>query len=840
MYTPFWYLYLCLLVYIISCKPAPDPSNPSPPKTVQEALKSFQLEDGFEIQLVASEPLVEDPVISMFDEANRLWVVEMRGYMNDIDRAGEDQKIGRVSILEDTTGDGRMDKRIIYLDSLIMPRALAIINGGALICENKALWITKDSNYDSRADTRELLDSLYAKSGMPEHSDNGLWRGIDNWYYSAKSTFRYKRMKSNKWIKDTTEFRGQWGINHDDEGRLIYNYNWSQLHGDLIPPNYFLRNPNYKPTTGIDHGLTIDRKVYPIRPNPAVNRGYVPGTLTKDSMLLEFTAACSPFIYREKLFPPAYYGNAFVCEPSGNLVKRNKVEENGILLSAHDPHPGKEFLASTDERFRPVHLHSGPDGALYITDMYRGLIEHGPYITPYLRAKTIERNLVLPVHYGRIWKIIPKGQKQKINTSLSNNLSDLETHQLIRSLSDSSGWKRDMIQRLLIEKNDPTSYSQLKDFVLTSGSSLGRLHALWILEGLNVLDTTLLIKLLDDPDDLIFCNALRLLENYCINNNLTKRKVTHHLVANSDKFNVSRALQAALTLSVAEENEVVHIAENILFQYVHVPVIRDAILTSLYTKEHNLLRSLIANPTWKIKDSNKEIFLESIAGAVFNNNHPNELEKIINIKLSDTSKWIMESVLSGFNVAFNSTGKPAQLRFKPTSNLSPAITKMFEWPGHKIVRSKVVGKNELTTQEMKHWATGRKYYLNYCSGCHGTDGKGVQRMAPTLVNSDWVTGDRKRLALIVLHGIEGPIEINKKKYDAPEILPVMPSHSTLGDEDITDILTYIRNEWGNSAGSMDRRTVGMTRILTQGRVYPWTVAELNKYIEDTRDTSQKK
>ena len=323
--------------------PAEEGDGPSPERSPAEELSSFQLSDGLKIQLVATEPMVQDPVVITFDPDGRLWVVEMRGFMPDIDGKGENERVGRVSVLEDTDGDGQMDVSKIYIDSLIMPRALALVPGGALVVENESLWLTQDMNGDLKADTKTLLDSAYAGGTSPEHSGNGLWRNIDNWYYNVKSRFRY-HLIDGKWQRDSTEFRGQWGISHDDEGRLYYNYNWSQLHADLVPPNYLSRNKNHTPTTGIDHGLTIDRRIYPIRSNPAVNRGYIPGTLDKEGRLLEFTAACSPFFYRATTLPKEYYGNVFVCEPSGNLVKRNVVEENGILLTAHDPTPGKNFL----------------------------------------------------------------------------------------------------------------------------------------------------------------------------------------------------------------------------------------------------------------------------------------------------------------------------------------------------------------------------------------------------------------------------------------------------------------------------------------------------------------
>ena len=257
-----------VLLSLISCKEStPMPETPdSPARSPEEEAKTFQLEPGFEIQLVAAEPLVESPVIIQFDEDGRLWVVEMRGYMNDMEGSEEKQPVGSVAILEDADGDGTMDKRTVYLDSLIMPRALGLFKNGALIAENNSLWITQDLDGDWQADSKTLLDSTYAANGIPEHSDNGFVRNVDNWYYSAKSSLRY-RFRDGDWVRDSTEFRGQWGISQDDQGRLIYNYNWSQLHGDLVPANYLSRNKNHKSSTGIDHGLTIDRRIFPIRSN---------------------------------------------------------------------------------------------------------------------------------------------------------------------------------------------------------------------------------------------------------------------------------------------------------------------------------------------------------------------------------------------------------------------------------------------------------------------------------------------------------------------------------------------------------------------------------------------
>lgn len=816
--------------------------DPSPARTPTEELASFQIEPGLKIQLVASEPMVQDPVVTTFDADGRLWVVEMRGFMTTIDGTGENDRVGRVSVLEDTSGDGRMDVSTIYLDSLVMPRAIALVSGGALVAENGSLWLTQDLNNDLKADTKILVDSAYAGSPLPEHSGNGLWRGMDNWYYNAKSRFRY-RLADGKWQRDSTEFRGQWGICHDDEGRLIYNYNWSQLHADLVPPNYLSRNKNHKPTTGIDHGLTVDRRIYPIRSNPAVNRGYIPGTLDKEGRLLEFTAACSPLFYRGTALPQEYHSNVFVCEPSGNLVKRNVVEENGFLLSAHDPHPGKEFLASTDERFRPVHLSTGPDGTLYLTDMYRGLVQHAAYITPYLRDQTINRKLVQPVHRGRIWRIVPENWKPSNPKKLSN--ASLE--ELVNNLSDPDGWHRDMAQRLLVERNDKNAEPALTKMVLEGENNLGRFQALWTLQGLKQARPELLFKLVSDQDPLVRATALRLLEPFAQKDKNVRAKLEQALMQEWQNVPIKQILQIALTAQALEPKVSNQLLAGITEQYGSLPLIRDAVLSSLEDREFAFLQHLWKAPKWQKREPSREIFLEMLSTAITRKKNPAELTTLLTMLdgKKEQLNWRQEAVLNGLAIGGGTNkSKPVRLSAVPAiltksagkigTNHLAALTSLFQWPGHIAGKSTSRQKSLLNQEQQQLFASGRQHYLTTCSGCHGTDGAGMKRFAPPLIGSDWVLGDEKRLALIVLHGMEGPVKVAGKIYDAPEILPVMPAHSTMDDAAITAILTYIRNEWGNNAGPIDKRTVGTTRNTSQGRVVPWKAEELKKYITEKK------
>lgn len=822
---------LLLLAGFTTFLKTPDADDPSPPKSPEQERATFQLEPGLNIELVAAEPLVQDPVTMLFDPDGRLWVVEMRGFMPTLDGEGERERTGRVSVLEDRDGDGRMEHSTVFLDSLILPRALALVPGGALVAEQEALWFAADRDGDLRAETKTLIDKDYAGSPLPEHAGNGLWRGVDNWYYNAKSRFRY-RLAGKTWKRDSTEFRGQWGLSHDDRGRLVYNYNWSQLHGDLVPPNTFSRNKNHTPTTGIDAGLTLDRRIYPIRPTPAVNRGYIPGTLDPGGKLLEFTAACSPLVYRGVTLPAEFRGNAFVCEPAGNLVKRNLVETNGLTVTARDPHPGREFLASTDERFRPVALATGPDGLLYVADMYRGLIQHGAYVTPYLKEQTRSRKLDLPVHLGRIWRIVPENYQPLQTGKLSTATPD----ELVATLSHPDGWHRDVAQRLLVERGGTAAVPALTKLAREGQNPLGRFHALWTLEGLNALQPDLLLSLVSDRDPLAASTALRLLEPLAKAAATTRGLLEKKLSGFGENAPVDVQLQLALTANALGTPTAIPLLAGVLDRHGDQALIRDAAMSSLGNREAAFLNHLWKAPAWQSADANREIFLETLTTAIARRRDPAELKAVLALLGKDSSGWRQRALLAGLANGAGK-GKPVPLPAAPKllANLSvldatqaEALGNLFTWPGKPAKLAVAAKKIPLTPDEQKLFALGRQHYLTTCAGCHGSDGNGMRRFAPPLNGSDWVNGDEKKLALILLHGMEGPLKVAGKHYDAPDILPVMPAHSTLDDAVLTAILTYIRNAWGNNAGAVSRRTVGMTRITSQGRVVPWTAAELER------------
>ncbi len=452
------------------------------------SLKAMEVEPGFKVELVAAEPLVVAPVAMTFDDRGRMWVVEMVGYMPDTLGTGEDQPVGKVVILEDTDGDGEMDRRKVFLDSLVMPRAICLIAGGALVAEPPNLWYYEV--VDDKPGHRSVVDTAYAVGGNVEHQPNGLLRALDNWIYSAKHDQRYRRLPDGTWLKEKTHFRGQWGISQDDWGRLYYNDNSNNVYGDFFAPGLGAGNPGQRSVSGYRQTIVGDNRVYPIRANTGVNRGYKEGFLDSLGRLRHFTAACGPLIYRGGLLAGTH---AFVPEPAANLIKRNVLHGAGFRTTGVQAHEGKEFLASTDERFRPVGLYDGPDGGIYVLDMYRGIIQHSTYLTPYLKGEIAARNLTLPLGMGRIYRIVPKaaGRHGVVMPS--------QTDSLVALLGHPNGWVRDQAQRALVDRQATEATEGLRRSLLDGDAPLRTIHALWTLEGLGRLTEADLQALVRHP-----------------------------------------------------------------------------------------------------------------------------------------------------------------------------------------------------------------------------------------------------------------------------------------------------------------------------------------------------
>ncbi|MDX2286369.1 MAG: c-type cytochrome [Bacteroidia bacterium] len=475
-----WQASLACLVLAACSRPAP-PALPEPGTSI--------LESGFRAELVAAEPQTVAPVALTFDEDGRMYVAEMYGFMTDTLGSEEHLPSGRIIRLEDRDGDGFAETSDVLLDSLVLPRALLWAWGGLLYAEPPALWFVPVQQ--GRPGPRQLIDSAYAVGGNVEHQPNGLFLALDNWIYNAKGEYRYRRDSTGHWLKERTDFRGQWGIAQDEAGRLMYNDNSNALLGDWLPPRAVPAGSLAPAPALYNRRIAPDTLTWPIRPNTGINRGYLPHMLDSAGRLRRFTSVSGVAVYLGDRYPEAYRGNIFVPEPAGNFIRRLIPAETDSGPSARPAQPGTEFWASTDERFRPVTICNGPDGTLYVLDFHRGILQHKTYLTSYLRGEIRKRNLTQPLDQGRIYRIVHAQSGRRPLLRLSR-ASDGE---LAGYLSYADGWLRSQAQRLLIERRAHGQASALESLALHAPQAVTRLHALWTLEGLGRLRPALLAQL---------------------------------------------------------------------------------------------------------------------------------------------------------------------------------------------------------------------------------------------------------------------------------------------------------------------------------------------------------
>jgi len=464
----FPFILLLLIAIVVSCQSQKEKA------TTEE----FIISQGYEIEQIAQEPLLESPVAFTEDEKGRIWVVEMTGYMRDIDGNGEDLPDGKIVILSDVDGDDIMDSRTVFAENLLNPRAISLVYGGALYTDgSKLIWseIVKDKPANS-----VVVDSLYVVGGNIEHQSNGLFYNIDNWIYSAKSTARYQK-KNDRWVKEATSFRGQWGIAADHLGRLVYNHNSAPLQADRTLPNTLLDNPFQKVEENIGNYYTEDMSIQAIQAT-AVNRGYEDGVLNESGKVKNYTSACSPLMYYGEGLENKDLETAFVCAPEANLISQYEI--NHLTQNATKRADAGEFLASKDESFRPVALRTGFDNGLYVLDMRKGIIQHSAYMSSYLRDKIIAKNLDRITNKGRIYRI-----KHRNSTLINRSLHEVNRMNLPYLLYDENLSVRLWAQHELVRNgvNEFALINQLRKIVSDPGSPTAALHAIWTLDGLDLL-----------------------------------------------------------------------------------------------------------------------------------------------------------------------------------------------------------------------------------------------------------------------------------------------------------------------------------------------------------------
>ena len=808
------------------------PQPPPEPLLPEQEIKTFRVQPGFRVELVACEPMVEDPIAMSFDVRGRIWVVEMRGYMHDMEGTGEDQPTGKIKILESTRGDGTYNKVTTFLDHLVMPRAVLPVRGGALVGEPPNLWYYRESA-EGKAGQKTLIASDFGtRGGQPEYLANSPTVGLDNWIYCTNYPHRL-RFQGGKWVLGPMEAHGQWGLTQDDYGRLYFNYNEDLLRANFLPAFYFLRNPNWSGSAATNVQVMHDQTVWPSHPTPGVNRGYQPGILRDDGTLRACTANCGPMVYRGDLFPKNFYGNVFICEPAGNLIKRVILGESRGIISAQNAYYGSEFLASTDERFRPVNLTVGPEGALYVVDFARGVLEHERFITNYLARNIKDRHLELPIHRGRIFRIVPEGSKPKPFKMPQDNDA------LVKCLSHPNGWVRDMAHRLLVERHDFDAIPSIQKLAASRPDPLVRLRALWTLEGMNQIDMPAAVAALSDTDGHVRAAGVRFCEPYLIP--ATRSQILPELFKLVGDPDVNVHLQLLLTLSAVADSQAESAVISLLepSDRVDSALARDCALSGLWGREMDFLQLLMKDSRWERQSPQRSNVISALSRCVLAQHRAGDVARLVQLAAgqSESLRWRQKAILAGVNLRPSGpvrrlpkliyldsepVGLPALLTSedRTVNQLASDVDGHLAWPGKPGVppAPKV---DPLSSAQQAMFDHGKQVFTMVCAACHQPTGLGQGGLAPPLVDSEWLLGPPVRPIRIVLNGLSGPI-----KVDGVEFNLEMPAVGTLSDEDIAAVLTYARREWDHTASPVDTRSVSQVRAQTRTRPGSWTAEEL--------------
>lgn len=803
-------------------KQAPPPDHlkapPAPALKPEDALKTLRVAPGFRVELVASEPLLFDPVALTIGPDGRMWVVEMRAYMPNVDGTGEEAPIGTIAVLEDTNKDGRMDERTEFAGGLVLPRALALVADGLLVAEPPNLWFLRDTNGDGKADDRKLVANDYGIPANPEHSANGLMWGIDNWIYNANYTARF-RYKQGQWLREPTTFRGQWGITQDDFGQLYFNNNSVALYTDVIPAEYLLRNRHLPNARGANVQLAgmNEIPVWPARITIGVNRGYQ--ILRGDGTLPVLTAACGPVIYRGSLFPESFYGNAFVAEPAGNLVKRLVIEARDGVPRVRNAYDQAEFIASTDERFRPVNLYNGPDGSLYVVDMYRGVIQHRLFVTTYLRNQIKERALEAPIGMGRVYRVIPENVKRNSPPQLAK----ASATQLVDALKHNDAWVRETAQRLLVERMDVSTAPALRRLATTAPAAVTRVHALWTLDGINSLDWPTAAAALRDAEPRVAAAAVRTSERFLSSH---PERTVAALMERARWNELAVVRQVALSLGTAQVRLADDALREITLRNGKDAYVADAVTSSIAGREAAFIAALIASNPAAGSHENASAVLAVAAAAVMNSGHVEQMETLLaRLTQGNSAAWVKTALLDGVDrliprsdggarrTAFMSV-EPKPLIAHASSGAPDApraaeLLKHVRWRGANVDRAALL--SNLTSEQRALYEKGRSAFA-VCAACHQDQGQGMTGLAPALAGSPWVHASSEAVIRIVLNGKADQL--------------AMPPLATLDDETVAAILTYVRKSWGNDAEPVSPETVKWIRSLVAHRDEPWSEEEL--------------
>lgn len=520
-----------------------------------QALGTFALEPGIKVELLASEPLVVAPVALCFDERGRMFVAENRGYPSQ-----SDPRLGRIALLEDKDGDGRYESRTEFAEGLTFPNGVLPWKGGLYVtCAPDVLYL-KDTNRDGRADLRKVVLTGFATNGSTQLRVSHPTLGPDGWIYLAGGLVGGKvtspdhpnqppldlsrhdvRFRPDTHEYEPTDGKAQFGLTFDEFGHRFFCMNRIHVQHAVLESRYLARNPK------LAFSETIENCPGDLVPEPL--KGHRPAArifplsknlTTADSHAGTFTAACAVTIYTGTALPAEFHRNVFTCDPAANLVHRDLLVEQGGTFVAKRAVAGREVLASTDDWFRPVFLANGPDGALYLADMYRKTIEHPDYLPEEVRKRTDFKS---GSDMGRIWRITgaaPKAKRPQFDQSRA-----------VSQLEHSEGWVRETAFRLVLEAGPQTNATPLRTLAAKSPAPQARFLALRLLAISGLLNDSDLVAALADAAPGVRELAVLLSE---LRLNSSAALLTATLPLASDPNSHVR-FQTALTLGAAPEKD---------------------------------------------------------------------------------------------------------------------------------------------------------------------------------------------------------------------------------------------------------------------------------------------
>lgn len=620
-----------------------------PPTEPADALETFEIKDGFKIELRIAEPLVIDPVAISFDENGQLYVIEMIDYSER-----RDETLGKVILLRDTDGDGFYDERTVFAEGLGWPTAIICYDGGVFVAASPDIIWLKDRDGDGRADERKTVFT-----GFGSHMErlnvqallNNLTWGLDNRIHGATSgnggtvrSLLYPdepaielRARDFSFDPRTLKLRaeaggGQHGMSFDNRGQKIVSSNSRHLQALMYDERYAGKNPFLSlPRNLID--IPVDgpaAEVYRISPDEPWRimrtkwrvEGIVSGIIEGGGRVSGyFTGASGGTIYRGDALPPEFLGNAFVGDVGGNLIHRKEIRYDGVEPVAERPEDEQEieFLASTDIWFRPVDFENAPDGSLYVLDMYREVIEH-----PWSLPDEIKKHLDLNSgnDRGRIYRIVPETFEEPPPA----RLGEMTIAELVETLAHSNGWHRDTAARLLYEKQNREAVPLLENLLKNSDQPLGRLHAIYALDGLDALETKHLLVAFDDPDDRVRQHAVKSAEKLLTKMNGDLENLAENLIILSSDSSPFVRYQLAFTLGeLAHPGRAIALAEIVKNDFKD-RWIRAAVLNSATDVAGELFSILAVE---KIDEQEFRSFLAQLIGLIAAKNEQTEVAAVV-------------------------------------------------------------------------------------------------------------------------------------------------------------------------------------------------------------------